>query len=135
MIRTALALAFVLAPVAAVAQDDPQDAITATIRNQLDAFEAGDIDTAWSYASPTIQRLFATPGNFGAMVERGYPMVWDPGEVRFAGLDERPSGLWQRVQIIDEAGVLHILDYQMVETDDGWEINGVTLVEAPQVGA
>lgn len=79
---------------AAIAQDDA--AIEGVIRQQLDAFLAGDVDTAWGYASPEIQRLFGNPENFGRMVERGYPMVWAPGDVRFGRCRKAMAGCGRR---------------------------------------
>jgi hypothetical protein len=35
----------------------------------------------------------------------------------------------------DAAGKAHFLDYQMIETPEGWQINGVQLLEAAAVGA
>jgi hypothetical protein len=37
--------------------------------------------------------------------------------------------------IRDGEGRLHFLDYQMLPTEDGWQINGVMIVQAPEVGA
>lgn len=113
-------------PAAAQGQD-----ITAVIEQQLDAFKAEDVDRAFSYASPTIKGLFGTPQNFATMVQRGYPMVWRPAEVRYLDLREVAGNLWQRVQITDEQGAVHMLDYQMIQTENGWQINGVQLLEAP----
>ena len=45
------------------------------------------------------------------------------------------GALWQRVRITDQAGHGHVLDYQMIETPDGWLINGVRLLPEPGVGA
>ncbi|MFD1511544.1 DUF4864 domain-containing protein [Lacimonas salitolerans] len=115
-------------PLPAAAQD--QD-ITAVIDQQLDAFKAEDVDRAFSYASPTIKGLFGTPQNFATMVQRGYPMVWRPAEVRYLDLRKVAGNLWQRVQITDEQGAVHMLDYQMIQTENGWQINGVQLLEAP----
>ena len=69
------------------------------------------------------------------MVRNGYPMVWRPGEVRYLELRDIDGALWQKVLIRDQSGRLHILDYQMVETGDGWRINGVQLLRPPGVGA
>ncbi len=111
------------------------DQIEATIGAQLDAFKADDFDTAFTYASPNIQRLFQTPDNFGRMVQGGYPMVWRPAEVTFLDLVETNGLLFQRVQIRDGEGRLHVLEYQMIETEDGWKINGVRILEAPPATA
>jgi len=118
---------------AAMAQD--QAAITATIQSQIDAFLADDFETAFTYASPTIKRLFGSSERFGTMVRQGYPMVWRPGSVRYLELEEKFGGLYQKVLITDGQGVPHVLEYQMIETAEGWQINGVQILRAPEVGA
>lgn len=122
-----------MAATSAFAQDS--DAIEGVIGNQLEAFNNRDISEAWQYASPNIKRLFGNPGNFGLMVQQGYPMVWDNADVRFLELRDIRGNLWQKVMVRDAQGGLHILDYQMIETADGWQINGVQLLPAPDVGA
>lgn len=129
----AFVLGFWIAATSAVAQDS--DAIEGVIGNQLEAFNNRDVSEAWQYASPNIKRLFGNPGNFGMMVQQGYPMVWDNADVRFLELRDVRGNLWQKVMVRDAQGVLHILDYQMIETADGWQINGVQLLPAPDVGA
>ncbi len=116
----------------AAAQEKP---IQDTIRNQLNAFQVDDFATAFTFASPNIKTIFGSPENFGAMVSQGYPMVHRPSAVTMLELREVAGNLWQRVMITDEAGKTHMLDYQMVETADGWQINGVQLLRAPDVGA
>lgn len=116
----------------AAAQDS---AMQQTILNQLDAFKADDFEQAFTYASPTIKGIFMTPQNFGAMVTKGYPMVHRPGAVKMLESRDVAGRLWQKVMITDQAGRTHILDYQMVETPEGWQINGVQLLPEPGVGA
>lgn len=112
---------------AAQAQEAP---IRAVISAQIEAFEADDFDTAFTYASPTIQRMFGTAQNFGAMVKGGYPMVWRPDELKFLALEERDGLLWQDVLVRDLEGALHILEYQMEQGPEGWKINGVDIRRA-----
>ncbi|GAB5438804.1 DUF4864 domain-containing protein [Falsiruegeria mediterranea] len=100
------------------------------IRSQIQAFKADDFVTAFGFASPTIQNLFRTPENFGVMVRRGYPMVWRPGEVRFLELREIAGYQWQKVMITDSDGSVHILDYQMLNQEGVWKINGVQILDA-----
>lgn len=45
------------------------------------------------------------------------------------------GALWQRVFVTDAEGRGHVLDYQMVETPDGWRINAVQLLRAEGLGA
>lgn len=112
---------------AALAQAN--EAIENVIGTQLKAFNDRDVNLAFSFASPMIKRIFGNPGTFGMMVENGYPMVWDNADVRFLGLREEAGMLIQTVQLRDAKGLIHTLDYAMIETADGWQINGVQLVE------
>lgn len=116
----------------AAAQEGP---IQSTILNQIEAFRADDFATAFTFASPTIKGIFGTAENFGTMVRNGYPMVHRPAEVKMLDLREVAGALWQRVMITDAQGQTHLLDYQMVETADGWQINGVQLLRSGGVGA
>lgn len=131
------ALALLLLPLAAPAQTQlpANPAIEDVIQSQLDAFSSGNVFTAWTFASPTIQQLFQHPMYFGAMVERGYPMVWQPGETTFLGLREEGGRPVQQVQIVDRFGSLHLLEYEMVEIDGRWRIAGVTVLRGRALGA
>jgi hypothetical protein len=62
-------------------------------------------------------------------------MVWRPADVRYLELETINGRLWQKVMITDAAGAVHVLGYQMIETAEGWQINGVQVLQAPQVGA
>ena len=115
-------------PKPSAAQEGP---IRAVIEAQIEAFEADDFDTAFTFASPTIQGMFGNAQNFGAMVKSGYPMVWRPDNLRFLALEERGGRLFQDVMVRDLDGVLHILEYQMQESENGWKINGVNIRRAP----
>ncbi len=112
-----------------------EPAIEGTIQGQIEAFQSDDFDEAFTFASPNIQQLFGDSNNFGSMVKNGYPMVWRPEELRFLELREIAGNLWQKVLIRDGSGAVHILDYQMIQTTDGWRINGVQLLRTPDVGA
>jgi Domain of unknown function (DUF4864) len=125
------ALLFALA-LPAAAQEAP---IQSTIQSQLEALKRDDFITAFTFASPTIKTIFGTPENFGRMVSEGYPMVHRPSAVKMLELREVSGALWQRVMITDAMGRSHMLDYQMVETPDGWQINAVELLRASGVGA
>ncbi len=116
----------------AVAQEAP---IRETIQNQMEALQADDFARAFTFASPNIKGIFGTPENFGAMVKQGYPMVYRPAQVEMGELREIAGNLWQRVRVVDQAGAGWLLDYMMIETAEGWQINAVQLLPAPDVGA
>ncbi|RUS65053.1 DUF4864 domain-containing protein [Pseudorhodobacter sp. E13] len=131
-----IALLFSLAftqPLAA--QNAASGAIQSTIQNQITAFQADDFATAFSFASPMIKGIFGTSDNFGTMVQRGYPMVHRPSAVRMLDLRDVDGKLWQRVMITDQSGATHLLDYQMIEGPEGWQINAVQLLPQSGLGA
>lgn len=131
----AVMLASVLSSVLALPANAQEAPIQETIQSQIQALQADDFAGAFSYASPTIKGMFGTPENFGAMVKQGYPMVYRPAEVQMMDLREVAGNLWQRVRITDQAGAGWYLDYMMVETAEGWQINAVQILPAPDVGA
>jgi hypothetical protein len=112
----------------AVAQ---QTEIEGTITSQIEAFKADDFEQAFSYATPNLQRLFQSPSNFERMVTSGYPMVWRPADVQYLDLQERAGDMYQKVQITDEKGALHLLMYRMQQTNAGWRIGGVQILKMP----
>ena len=134
--RPLLTLALLALPLGAAAQDaQDQAAIEAVITDQLSDFNARDVPGAWEHASPTIQGMFGTPDNFGRMVENGYPMVWDNSEAQFLDLREEDGALRQKVLIDDAEGRGWVLDYEMIELPEGWRINGVQVLPAPDLAA
>ncbi|SDL07405.1 DUF4864 domain-containing protein [Aliiruegeria lutimaris] len=110
-------------------QADPA-AIETVIRDQLADFTEDDWVGAFEHASPNIRRIFGSAENFGAMVRNGYPMVWRPSEARFGKLSERTGRALQRVIVFDDAGVPHALEYEMIQVDGAWKINGVRFLQA-----
>jgi len=112
-----------------------ETSIQTVIQSQITAFQQDDFATAFTYASPTIRQLFGTPERFGMMVRQGYPMVWRPGRVDFLPLKSEENRSVQDVMITDQAGMVHVLRYTMIEGDPGWQINAVQVLRTPQVGA
>ncbi len=118
-----------------VRAQDAAAAIRSVIGDQIDALREDDFERAFSFASPSIQRMFGNPENFGEMVQNGYPMVWRPADVRFSGLSERNGRKVQSVLVKDQEGALFVMDYEMIEDAGGWRINGVTVRRAGDAGA
>ncbi len=107
----------------ASAQNASEPAIKATISAQLDAMNRRDDAAAFAIASPMIQQMFGTPTTFMNMVERSYPQVFKSRSIRFLGLTTVDGQLTQRVVIESDAGTV-IGNYQMIQVDDVWRING-----------
>lgn len=108
--------------------------IQTVIAQQMSDIAGRDMGAAFDHASPMIQGMFGNPANFGAMVQQLYPMVWNNAETRFLELREIDGVLWQKLMIRDDTGGFHLLDYEMIETDRGWKIDGVVLLPAPDMG-
>ena len=117
------------------AQESAKPQITSTIQSQFDALSKDDFEQAFTYASPFIKGLFGTSQNFGVMVSRSYPMVHRAEDVRFLELRSIAGSLYQKVQVRDAEGRIHFLDYQMIEEENGWKINGVQLIKATGLSA
>jgi hypothetical protein len=109
--------------------------IESVIGGQIEAFQSDDFAAAFKFATPMIQGMFGTPERFGMMVRNGFPMVWRPAEVQY--LEQRESGgfTYQKVLIRDAEGTYFALEYEMLETPLGWQINGVRFLVEPAVAA
>ena len=112
-------------------EGDREAGIAAVITQQFQDFQGDDFAAAFDHASPMIQGILGSAENFGTMVRNAYPMVWRPGEYRFLDLREEDGRLKQRVEVVDSKGEVFHLDYEMIQTADGWKINGVSVVKTP----
>lgn len=130
---TALAAALWILAAPAHAQED--GVLEGVIERQIEAFRADDFAEAFTYASPMIRGIFGTPERFGNMVMNGYPMVWRPSDMRFLDRRVEDGRVYQQLSVRGPSGRYHVLDYQMVETPEGWQINGVRVLPAADVGA
>lgn len=101
---------------------------------QLLAFKSRNIEGAWVHASQNIQRLFGNPDQFGLMVQQLYPMVWDNSDARYVSQRAQDGYVFQQVMIQDPQGRLHMLEYAMIKTPDGWRIDGVSILPQSDVG-
>ena len=129
MIRRRFALASLLLLIAATgawAQAASTDAKAAAVPvvKQLEAFRRDDFDTAFTFASGTIQGRFDRR-NLEAMVLRGYPEI---ARSTFAAVTktelESPGLAYVTVKIRGANGQSIEALYEMVWEDD-WKINGV----------
>ena len=129
MIRRQFVLAFLLLLLGATgarAQAASTDAKAAAVPvvKQLEAFRRDDFDTAFTFASGTIQERFDRR-NFEAMVRRGYPEI---AQSTFAAVTktelESPGLAYVTVKIRGANGQSIEALYEMVWEDD-WKINGV----------
>jgi hypothetical protein len=113
------------------AADGDAAEIRAVIEAQLAAFAADDAVKAFSFASPTIQRMFGTPEDFLMMVRTGYPVVYRPSSVLFHPLQVVNGEPVQVVQMSDATGHVWLAVYRMQrQPDAAWRIDGCVLRQA-----
>ena len=108
--------------------------IQTTIQSQIEAFQRDDLVAAFEYASPNIQTIFKSSKRFGLMVQRGYPMVYRPADVKFLELETIEGEFWQKVRIQDQQGRFHVMAYRMISLGGKWLINGVQLLPSEEIG-
>lgn len=132
--RTIL-FAVALAMFAGQADAEDTAGIEKLIGDQFAAFAEGDVTEAFSYASPMIQGMFQTPDTFGRMVQGGYPMIWGARDVDFLALRREGGRLLQRLSVQGPDGGRFFFDYEMIEVDGGWRINGVWPVKGDDLSA
>ncbi len=108
--------------------------IQTTIQLQIEAFQRDDLVAAFEYASPNIQTIFKSSKRFGLMVQRGYPMVYRPSDIKFLELETIEGEFWQKVRIQDQQGRFHVMAYRMISLDGKWLINGVQLLPSEEIG-
>lgn len=122
----AMCLAFASAAGAAAELPEAQaKAVRAVVEAQLDAFAADDAERAFSYAAPSIHKMFGNAPTFMAMVLGRYGMLVKPESLLFLLPESTQGQVIQAVLLRDSAGRLWRATYRLEPTDDaGWRING-----------
>jgi hypothetical protein len=106
-------------------------AIRHVIEGPLDAFRRDDGVAAFSFASPSIRRMFKTPDIFMDMVRLGYQAVYRPRSFEFRDLEEAGGKTVQPVFVVGPDNVAVMALYVMQRQADGaWLIDGCYLVPA-----
>jgi hypothetical protein len=103
----------------------PDDAQRAreVVEQQLRAFAVDDARQAYALADPNLQRRFADPHEFLAMVRARYPMVHRPASVLFLKTETAGPDVLQRVRFTDEQGGGWVATYLLHRQQDRqWRI-------------
>jgi hypothetical protein len=125
-----LLLAFLgLATLASAA--DNVAAAQGVIRSQEQAFSRDDAAAAYSYAAPTIRKLFTQAEIFMFMVQNSYAPVYRHKSFEFGEARTEGSFVAQRVHIIDANGEAWEALYTLEQQEDGsYKITGCSLLKA-----
>ena len=128
-------LAAAVATLLAIAPARADEAANAriVIENQIEAFLADDMTTAYSFAAPSIKRIYPDANRFFDMVKRGYQPVYRPGNYAFGRSKSAADGggIIQEVIIQAPDGEDWTALYSLERQPDGsWKINGVQMIKA-----
>ena len=105
-----------------------QAALQNTITQQMDAFRSDDGALAYSFAAPSIKRIFPSVDRFMNMVRKGYPQVYRPQAVDFGEAVLDNNKLAQKVFIEGPQGKNWVALYTFEKQADGtYKITGVFL--------
>ncbi|KRB57095.1 hypothetical protein ASE04_28375 [Rhizobium sp. Root708] len=111
--------------------EDPIDTTRVMIESQIKAFLNDDVDTAYSYAAPSIKAIYPDKNLFFAMVKKSYEPVYHPGNYAFGRSRSVDNGamIYHEVLISGRDGKDWTAIYQVARQPDGsYKINGVQIV-------
>jgi Domain of unknown function (DUF4864) len=110
-----------------IGKDDLQ-AVRTVIENQIGALRNGDINSAFSYASPTIQSQYGNATTFAEAVKSAYAPIFDSHSVVFEDPKEVMGLVSQPVLLLSSDGEMVMASYLMEKEDNGdWRITGCYL--------
>lgn len=132
IVRLLLALivasAFALPARAEAAAD--RATLQALVESQIAAFQADDEAGAYSFASPSIQGLYPSPGLFMQMVRQAFQPVYRPQQFTFGTVRDGPSGPQLHMYVTGPDGAAYVAEYSFQQQPDGsWRINGCRLIK------
>ena len=102
------------------------------IEQQIIAFLNDDVDSAYSFATPGVQKVFKEPQRFFDMVKRNYAPVYRPGNYAFGRALSETDGavIAQELLITGPKGKSWRAVYVLERQDDGkYRINTVRITK------
>ena len=110
---------------------DEENEIKSVVNQQLEAFKNDDFEKAYSFASPTIKKMFSSPEVFRKMVIGGYQAVYRPQSIKIGSVEIIKGVATLKVYLVDPNGEFVTANYLMEKQEDGeWLIGGCILSKA-----
>lgn len=110
---------------------ETQIQVQTVVSDQIEAFLAKDHERAFSFAAPSIKKMFVNADRFMMMVKSQYMPVYAPKSFSFAKFEATAADAAQEVNLIGPQGKSWTALYQLQKQNDGfWKINGVILKKA-----
>ena len=101
------------------------------IDDQFQAFRDRNHEQAFSYAAPTLQKIFGSTQRFIMMVKRGYGAIYDARSWSFGRSRLKEGTVYQEVLVNGPNGKEWVALYEVLKQPDGsWRIGGVKMVRA-----
>jgi hypothetical protein len=115
-------------------QPEFETATQQVIADQINAFQTGDHERAFSHADDTVRAIFRDTANFIRMVKSGYQPLYNPDNYIFGRNFNMDGTIHQEVIATDEKGKQWQAVYTLRQGSDGiWKITGVKM--EPYTGA
>ncbi len=110
---------------------DEENEIKSIVNQQLEAFQNDDFEKAYSFASPTIKKMFSSPEVFRKMVIGGYQAVYRPQSIKMGSVEIIKGVTTLKVYLVDPNGEFVTANYLMEKQGNGeWLISGCVLSKA-----
>ena len=110
---------------------DEENEIKFIVNQQLEAFQDDDFEKAYSFASPTIKKMFSSPEVFRKMVIGGYQAVYRPQSIKMGSVEIIKGVTTLKVYLVDPNGEFITANYMMEKQENGeWLISGCILSKA-----
>lgn len=110
---------------------DEENEIKSIVNQQLEAFQNDDFEKAYSFASPTIKKMFSSPEVFRKMVIGGYQAVYRPQSIKMGSVEIIKGVTTLKVYLVDPNGEFVTANYLMEKQENGeWLISGCVLSKA-----
>ena len=110
---------------------DEENEIKFIVNQQLEAFQNDDFEKAYSFASPTIKKMFSSPEVFRKMVIGGYQAVYRPQSIKMGSVEIIKGVTTLKVYLVDPNGEFVTANYLMEKQGNGeWLISGCVLSKA-----
>ena len=110
---------------------DEENEIKFIVNQQLEAFQNDDFEKAYSFASPTIKKMFISPEVFRKMVIGGYQAVYRPQSIKMGSVEIIKGVTTLKVYLVDPNGEFVTANYMMEKQENGeWLISGCVLSKA-----
>jgi hypothetical protein len=120
----------------AAAPDATIEPWQSVITSQIEAFRAKDAAGAFQYAGAGFQVTFPTAeAFFSAIVGSGYAPIMESRSHSFGAFEKMgDKAVVQEVKLVGNDQSLYEAFYQLAEEENGWRVQGVSLLKQAGIG-